>query len=166
MKRTAIFLTFLFCLPYAAAAQALPDKPKQCDSPEIRKAMLQVIDDFKNGYNNGDPDKVAALYAEDATYLTQHFVSGIVHGRPAIRAYVKNGTDAKYKIDSIDLLTSGCTEDFAYGITRYASTNGTQKAVGVNLVLLRKTDGKWRIVAHESAVPDPANAIHELKIQP
>lgn len=35
-------------------------------------------------------------------------------------------------------------------------------AIGVNLVVLRKIAGKWLIVAHESAVPDPATAIQTL----
>ncbi len=128
--------------------------------------MQHVIDDWKSGYNSADPDKVAALYAEDATYLTQHFITGIVHGRPAIRAYVKKGTDAHYRVDKIDLLASDCTRDFAYGITRYESTNGDQKAFGVNVVVLKKMKGKWLIVAHEAAVPDAASAIQSLDIKP
>jgi hypothetical protein len=34
--------------------------------------------------------------------------------------------------------------------------------MGVNLVVLRKIRGKWLIVAHESAAPDPACAIQHL----
>jgi hypothetical protein len=34
--------------------------------------------------------------------------------------------------------------------------------MGVNLVVLRKKDGRWWIVAHEAAVPDPASAIRNL----
>ncbi len=34
--------------------------------------------------------------------------------------------------------------------------------MGVNLVVLRKIGGRWVIVAHESAVPDPANSIQFL----
>lgn len=109
-----------------------------------------------------ETQKVAALYAQDATYLTQHFISGIVQGRAAIKAYVKKGTDAQYKIDAIKLLYSGCSGDFAYAVTRYDSTNADQKIFGVNLVVLRKMNGKWLIVAHESAVPDPATAIQNL----
>lgn len=144
----------------------MPDRPRQCEIPSVKKAILTIIDDWKTGYNNADPDKVAALYTEDATYLTQHFVTGIVHGRLAIRAYVKKGTDAKYKIDKIDLLASDCSGDFSYGITRYESTNGGQKAYGVNVVVLKKLNGKWMIVAHEAAVPDAASAIQTLDLKP
>ena len=121
------------------------------------------MEGWKNGYNSGDPEKVASLYSDDATYLTQHFVSGVVHGRPAIKAYVKKGTDAHYKIDTIKLLASDCSSEFAYAITRYEAVNGDQKAFGLNLVVLQKKHDRWLIVAHESAVPDPATAIQSLE---
>ena len=165
MKTLALVVSFLFGVT-SATAQAMPANPGHCQIPSVAHSMQQVIDDWKSGYNSGDPDKVAVLYAEDATYLTQHFITGIVHGRPAIRAYVKKGTDAHYKIDKIDLLASDCTQNFAYGITRYESTNGDQKAFGVNVVVLKKMKGKWLIVAHEAAVPDAASAIQGLDIKP
>ena len=147
-----------------AFGQAFPEHPQHCTVPAVENVIQKIAQDWKDGYNAGDPEAVAALYAEDATYLTQHFATGIVHGRAAIKAYVKNGTDAKYKIDSLTVLASGCSRDFAYSITRYHSLNGGQTAMGVNLVLIRKLQGRWKIVAHESAVPDPANAIRSLEI--
>jgi ketosteroid isomerase-like protein len=79
-----------------------------------------------------------------------------------VQAYVQRGIDARYRIDSIETLSTVCSGDFAYVITRYRSTSGNQKAMGVNLVVMRKIEGKWLIVAHESAVPDPATAIQSL----
>jgi ketosteroid isomerase-like protein len=116
----------------------------------------------KPGKNRRDAAQVASLYSEDAYYLTQHFVSGVVYPRDQIQAYVQRGVDVHYRVDSIDVLHSYCAGDFAYTITRYHSTNGEQKAMGVNLVVLRKIAGKWVIVAHESAVPDPATSIQSL----
>jgi hypothetical protein len=69
---------------------------------------------------------------------------------------VKKGIDAHYRIEAISLLASGCSGEFAYTVTQYESNNADQKAFGLNLVaLLQKIKGKWLIVAHESAVPDP-----------
>jgi uncharacterized protein (TIGR02246 family) len=164
MNRFAVVALSLFCAA-SVSAQALPEPANQCGDPAVKSAIVRIADDWKAGYNAGDPEKVAVLYAEDATYLTQHFATGIVHGRAAIRAYVKKGTDAKYKIDSLTVLTSGCASDFAWAITRYESTNGVQKAFGVNLVLMRKINGKWLIVAHEAAVPDAATAIKTLDVE-
>ncbi len=129
------------------------------------QGLRQVAQDWKQAYNDGDSARIAALYTDDAYYLTQHFVTGVLHGRAAIRAYFQNGIDAKYRVDTIEVLSVSCSGDSAYTITRYEATNGGQKAVGVNLVVLRKMDGKWMIVAHEAAVPDPASAIQKLDVK-
>ena len=146
----------------ARAGDGLPQG--RCGAASDQAAIQQVIDDWRDDYNAGAPAKVAALYAEDATYLTQHFATGIVQGRAAIEAYVKLGTDAHYHIDSIRMLATACTGDFAYAITRYDATNSGRKDFGVNLVVLRKTGGRWLIAAHEAAVPDPAAAIQHLDV--
>ena len=153
----AVWLVAAFAEPSVAQQQ-------RCTNPATDHAMREIVENWKDGYNSGNPGKVAALYASDATYLTQHFVTGIVHGRAAIEAYVKKGTDAHYRIESIQVLASDCSGDFAYAITRYESTNAGQKAFGVNLVVLQRTEGKWLIVAHESAVPDAATAIQSLEV--
>jgi uncharacterized protein (TIGR02246 family) len=144
-------------------AAVLPTQAQPASSCN-EKAFQEIIAQWKDGYNNGDAAKVAALYAEDANYLTQHFVTGIVHGKAAIQAYVQRGIDARYQVESIKILRQECSGDFAYAITRYDSNNGGQKAFGVNLVVLKKTAGRWLIVAHEAAVPDPATAVQSLEI--
>jgi len=135
-----------------------------CADAGALRAAQQIVDTWKEGYNGGDAARVAALYTEDAYYLTQHFAAGIVHGRAGIQAYVQRGVDAKYHIDSIKIVHVGCAGDFMYVITRYESTNAGQKAFGVNLVVAGRSGNGWRIVAHEAAVPDPATAIQHLDI--
>jgi uncharacterized protein (TIGR02246 family) len=127
-------------------------------------AIENIVERWKDGYNDGQASRVAALYAEDAYYLTQHYVSGIIHGRAAIRAYIQRGVDAQYRIDSIKTVLLERSGDFAYAITRYYSTNGGRRDFGVNLVVLKKVAGTWLIVAHEAAVPDPATAVKHLDI--
>jgi uncharacterized protein (TIGR02246 family) len=134
----------------------------RCASPQDDAALRRIPEEWKLHYNNGDAAGVAALYAEGAYYLTQHFATGIVHGRAAIRAYVQIGVDAHYRVDSIEVLAISCSKDLAYVIDRYTSTNAGQQAIGVNLVVLKKTEGQWLIAAHEAAVPDPATAIQRL----
>jgi ketosteroid isomerase-like protein len=68
----------------------------------------------------------------------------------------------KYHIDSIRTLSIDCSGDFAYAVTRYDATNNGQTAFGVNIVVLKKIGGKWLIVAHEAAVPDPNMSIQSL----
>jgi uncharacterized protein (TIGR02246 family) len=134
----------------------------RCASPQDDAALRGIPEEWKLHYNNGDAAGVAALYTEDAYYLTQHFATGIVHGRPAIQAYVQIGVDAHYRVDSIAVLAISCSREMAYVIDRYNSTNAGQQAIGVNLVVLKKNGGKWLIAAHEAAVPDPATAIQRL----
>jgi hypothetical protein len=69
-----------------------------------------------------------------------------------------------YMIDSIKVLASDCSRNFAYAITRYDAMNGKERTFGVNLVVLRKIKGEWLIVAHEAAVPDPSSAIQSLDL--
>ncbi len=168
MKR-ALVICFLMLGGGMAFAQAgRGDSPgavaagSACADASSTRAAQQIVDSWIAGYNGGDAAKVAALYTEDAYYLTQHFATGIVHGRAGIQAYVQRGVDAHYHIDSIKIVHVGCAGEFMYVITRYESTNAGQKAFGVNLVVAGKTGNGWRIVAHEAAVPDPATAIQKL----
>ena len=146
----------VLCAPVAYAQH------NQCAVTGDDRAIRRAAEKWKSGYNSGDAAGVAALYAEDAYYLTQHFVTGILHGRDAIKAYVQRGIDAKYRVDSIEIIAADCSGDLAYTVGRYESTNAGQKASGVNVVVLKRTDGKWLIVAHEAAVPDPGTAIRRL----
>jgi ketosteroid isomerase-like protein len=157
-----LLLSLILLSSALAVAQATP-ADATCKS--IHKVARQIADDWKLGYNSGNAEKVAALYAENAYYLTQHFVSGIVKGRANIRAYVQLGIDARYQVDSIQILSTDCSGEIAYSVDRYESTNGTQKAFGVNIVVIKKIGNDWQIVAHEAAVPDAATAIQHLQPQ-
>ena len=127
-------------------------------------ALRQIPEEWMRLYNAGNAAGVAGLYAPDAVYLTQHYLTGIVPGRAAIQAYVQRGVDAGYKVDSIEVLQTDCSGTMAYVVDRYTATNAGQKAMGVNLVVLRKDARQWRIVAHEAAVPDPAMAVQTLDV--
>ena len=133
-----------------------------CGAVKDDTALREIPETWKENYNAGNAAGVAALYAPDAVYLTQHYVAGIVSGRAAIQAYVQRGVDTGYKVDGIEVLRTDCSGDMAYVVDRYTATNAGHPAMGVNLVVLRKSDGTWRIVAHEAAVPDPATAVQSL----
>lgn len=171
MKKWILFLSAILICSTAVHAQeetanaaASAVAPSQCAVPAEAQALQQIAQKWKDAYNSGDAALVASLYAENADYITQHFITGIVHGRAAIRAYVQRGVDAHYHIDSILITTTGCSDDIAYAVDRYQATNAGQKAFGVNLVVIRKIKGKWLIVAHEAAVPDTTSAVRHLDI--
>lgn len=169
MKRCLFLFVLMLLLWCAVAALAqsstpltMPPVPEGRCNANHRAALLDVMAQWREGYNAGRSVDVAALYEEDATYLTQHFITGIVHGRRAIQAYVQRGVEAHYHIDSLRALSVNCDANFAYLIARYDATNAGEKAFGVNLVVLRRHGKVWRIAAHESAVPDPAQAVQGL----
>jgi uncharacterized protein (TIGR02246 family) len=168
MKTLINLSLVVWCAAFAQAQASLTQPPptppsvSTCTVAADDQAIRGIPEHWKDGYNAGDAAEVAALYADDAYYLTQHFATGIIHGRHDIQAYVQHGIDARYRIDAIELLATICSGDIAYAITRYRSTNAGQQAVGVNLVVLRKVGNHWLIVAHEATVPDPATAIHSL----
>jgi hypothetical protein len=122
MKRISATFSFIV-FAVAAMTQSSGAQEQRCGIATANQAIDHIVETWKAGYNSGEPEKIAALYAPEATYLTQHFVSGIVRGRAAIKAYVKKGTDAHYRIEDITVLASGCSSEFAYAITRYESTN-------------------------------------------
>jgi ketosteroid isomerase-like protein len=157
-----VFVVTIDAQDKSAALIANSVKPESSADAADRKEILKIIEQWREGYNSGNAAKVAALYKEDACYLTQHYITGIVNGRAEIQAYVQIGVDSKYHIDSIRALSIDCSGDFAYAITRYDATNNGQSAFGVNIVVLKKIGGKWFIVAHEAAVPDPNTSIQHL----
>lgn len=164
--------TLVICvlvLPYVLTSYAQVAIPTPASSAlvpchDVSGSLNTIAEKWKAGYNDGEAAKVAALYTEDAFSLTQHYITGIVHGRPAIQAYIQNGIDAHYQVDRIEVLRQECVADIAYTITRYESTNAGQKAFGLNIVVLKNIGGRWMIVAHESTVPDPSTAIQRLRI--
>jgi uncharacterized protein (TIGR02246 family) len=141
---------------------AAPAQQIRCASADDARAIGAIADQWKESYNSGDAARVASLYAPDAYYLTQHFAKGVVSGRALIQAYVQLGVDARYRVDSIRILAGACSGDLAYTVGTYESDNGGRRDFGVNIVVLKKVEGKWLIVAHESAVPDAATAIRRL----
>lgn len=168
--RTVPLVLLMCSFPWPGWGQAPGDRKPAfpavphggCPAATDRLELLTIADRWKEGYNSGDAAQVAGLYAEDAYYLTQHFQGGVLHGRARIQAYVQRGIDARYRVDTIEVLAIGCGADLAYTVGRYESTNAGQKAHGVNLVVLRRIGGRWLIVAHEAAVPD-ATAIRSLQ---
>jgi ketosteroid isomerase-like protein len=169
--KTVLLVCIMLLGPAVACAQAgtgnspgVADGSSACTDESDLRAAQHIVATWIEGYNGGNAARVAALYTRDAYYLTQHYVTGIVHGRAGIQAYVQRGVDAGYHIDSIRIVHVGCARDFMYVITRYESTNAGQKAFGINLVVTRKTSKGWRIVAHEAAVPDPATAVQNLNV--
>jgi len=105
-------------------------------------------------YNRKDAAATAALYANDAYYVSQHVRGGIIQGHAALQANIQRGIDGGGHIDSIEILTLKIDGEMAYSVGTYHATNAGQKVTGRNIVVCRKINGKWLIVAHTSVVPE------------
>lgn len=107
-----------------------------------------------DAYNRKDAAATAALYASDAYYVSQHLRDGIIQGHDALQANVQRGIDSGGHLDSIEILTVSISGEMAYSVGTYHATNAGQKVTGRNIVVCRKFNGKWLIVAHTSVVPE------------
>ena len=170
--RWGMLLGLFLVIPGTAHEEAMPpailpttsQTALHCAAPDDEAQLVDITQEWKRNYNAGNAAGVAALYTPEAIYLTQHYVTGVVAGRRAIQAYVQRGVNARAQVDKIEVLRTECSGDMAYVVDRYTATNAGQTAMGVNLVVLCKLGGQWRIVAHEAAVPDPATAVQQLDI--
>lgn len=137
------------CVALIASAQQ--KKPAMsADEQQIRA----IAEKFKDAYNRNDGTAAAALYAEDAYYVSQHVRGGILQGREAIKANIEKGAGGGGHIDSIEILTLGFDKKFAYTVGTYHATNHGEQVTGRNIVVLKKFGSKWLIVAHTSVVPE------------
>ncbi len=116
--------------------------------------IRQIPQAWMDAYNRNDAVAATALYAEDGYYVSQHLPTGIIKGWEAIKANIQRGIDGGGHIDSIEILTMAISGDMAYSVGTYHATNAGQKVTGRNIVVCRKINGKWLIVAHTSVVPE------------
>ena len=116
--------------------------------------FLRLAHEWKDAYNSRDPDRVAALYTEDADYISSHVAGLIAHGRAKIRANFAAGIEAGGYIDAIRILTSSFSCNLAYLVCEYEATNNGQKVRGRNLIVSKKIRGKWMIASHMTVVPE------------
>jgi uncharacterized protein (TIGR02246 family) len=125
-------------------------------TPETGDEYLfrRLANEWKDAYNSKDPERLAALYAEDADYISSHVPGLVARGRASIRANFQKGIEAGGHVDAVRILTSRISCDLAYLVSVYEATNNGQKVSGRNLIALRKLGGKWLIVSHMTVVPE------------
>lgn len=113
-------------------------------------SIRRVGQEWAEHWNAGELEKLLAAYAEDAVYMPPHH--GAVHGREAIREYLKGPMqhgvgNLVYEVTYIK--RSG---GLAYDVGRYSMSvpqdGGTRQDHGKYLtVWKRQPDGRWKIVA-------------------
>jgi len=158
------------------AAFALAVIPAGCNqappppAPDTHDADVKAIRDVETGYRQAvvgkDADKVAALYADDASLFIPD--APVANGTAAIKAVWKSMLGDKnfafeFASDKVDVAKSG---DLGYsqGTMTHTFTDPKTKKVltmkGKYVAVFKKqADGSWKIVAdiaNEDAPPAPA----------
>jgi uncharacterized protein (TIGR02246 family) len=135
-----------------------PERPAAVGDPAADRTQIeQLRDQWRAAADRGDAAGLAALYADDAT-----FVGPMVRERSGRNAIQQTWTEqlpisTVTRIESRDLQVSG---DLAYDygeFTQQVTPPGAQQQMmnGHYLVTLRRqADGNWRIVRHISTVPE------------
>jgi len=106
----------------------------------------QIRQEFLRAYNAKDMDAVVALYAEDATLVSD---GGTFRGRAEIRKWVKAGVDQGSTL-VIEPSVEKSSGTLAYGTGRTRRLVGSVVHLGQYLIVMEKIGGEWKIVQHFS----------------
>jgi len=115
--------------------------------PPSPEPGVQVRQEFLQAYNAKDVDAVVALYAEDATLVSD---GGTFRGRDEIKKWVKTGVDQGSRLEAIEPSVEKSSGTLAYGTGRTIRRVGSIIHLGQYLIVMEKTGGEWKIVQHFS----------------
>src|SRR5271165_5135830 len=115
--------------------------PKAQSNPE---PGVQVRQEFRRAYNAKEIDAVVALYAEDATLVSD---GGTFRGREEIRKWVKAGLDQGSTL-AIEPSAEKSSGTLGYGTGRTRRLVGSVVHLGQYLIVVEKIGGRWQIVQH------------------
>jgi ketosteroid isomerase-like protein len=154
MKSISVFVIFLL-FPVCLLAQPTGEsrRAQNVDSLETLIRFFQPqTEAWKDAYNSRDAANLSPLYTEDAVYCSAHVPTLIAEGREQVTANFQRGMSMGGHIDAVQILSVQVSCDLATLFCRYEATNSGQKAIGRNLLVLKRIEGKWLIVTHMTVV--------------
>ena len=131
-------------LIFSLNMSAQQPETRSLSSPE---PGLQVRQEFRRAYNAKDVDAVVALYADDATLVSD---GGTFKGRDGIRKWVKAGVDQGSRLEAIEPSVEKSSGTLAYETGRTRRLVGSVVHLGQYLIVMEKIGGRWKIVQHFS----------------
>ncbi len=117
-------------------------------------AFRQHAEQWRQAYNIKDSSTLSSMYADDAQYISAHVAGYILHGRDRVIENFQNGARSGGYIDTLEVLSVNSSCEMATLVTRYAGMAGGDKVNGRNLLVCRRTKGRWLIVTHMTVVRD------------
>jgi len=134
----------------------------QSPTKSTRSKQAAPIEDFSTGvkrlretwvreFNAAHADKVAELYAQEAVLMRRN---GSVHSRDSIQAELQRSITSEARNYGMQSLHTESTGDLGYDTGIYNEDFAHHGAEGNYLMVIKRIDGDWKIVAH-AAVPNP-----------
>jgi uncharacterized protein (TIGR02246 family) len=151
-RKFLLAMTASACLSMAAAAQQ--NRASMDTHNVVKEEVALNAEEWRNAYNSGDVERLAAFYSEDADYVSPHVPGLMIHGREAIKQNFQRGIAGGGHVDSIVVQRSNYSGDLASMVCAYQATNSGVTVHGKNVLVMKKVDGKWLIVTHASIVRD------------
>ena len=159
MKVLLVLLTLLLSpaalLSQSNKAPVRPTATSESDADSTTATLAQfnaLAQLWKNAYNANDTGKLTTMYAVEADYISGHVQGLVAHGRERLIANFKNGIMAGGHIDSVTVLSVQMSCDLATLLCKYEATNAGHKAVGRNLLVVKKAEERWIIVLHMTVI--------------
>ncbi len=164
-KISGVIIGLVLLCSSAVSQTAAPAKPpaKQAAKKKVEDFAAEIKklrDTWTQEFNAGHADKIAALYAPEATLMRY---DGSVHGPDQIRGELQRSLDfgaSGYSISSLHAERSG---DLGYDTGAYNVTLKDGRVVEGNyVVVVKRFGGEWKIVAHATTAnpfPPPPDAL-------
>jgi len=140
MKNLCALLVFL------TTVCALAQQPNSTPQSNAQPGQ-QIRERFLRAYNAKDVDGILALYAEDATLVSD---GGTFRGWSEIRKWVQSGLDQGSHLETIEPIAEKSSGTLAYGTGRTRRTAGSEIHSGQYLIVMEKIGNEWKIVQHFS----------------
>jgi len=121
-------------------------------APNIREQFNVLAQKWLLAYNSNDSATLASMYTVDAQYISSHVRGLVAQGRGRLISNFQNGIKTGGHIDSVTILSVQLSCDLATLLCKYEATNNGQKAIGRNLLVLKKVGPRWLIVLHMTVV--------------
>jgi hypothetical protein len=118
---------------------------------DFATAVKRIRDTWVQEFNAGHADKVATLYAPEAVLMRRN---GSVHSRDSIQAELQRSITNEARNYVVQSLHSESSGDLGYDTGIYNEDFAHHLAEGNYLIVLKRIEGDWLIVAH-AAVPNP-----------
>ena len=133
---------------------ALPQSPPISVGHSGQDTIAQIRQDWMLNFNAGNIDGVLALYAENATLVSE---AGTFKGREAIRPWVQASIDQGSRLESIKPTAEKISGTLAYGTGTSRRWVGKELHLGRYLIVMERIGNGWKIVQHFSMNVKPGD---------